>query len=50
MLPPISYLVVKREHEHKLREAARIHSLTQPAGHSRPRSLLRSLQNLLTRS
>ena len=50
MLPPVTYLVAKAEHEMKLREAERIHRASWPAGHSRPSSMVKRLQSLLARS
>jgi hypothetical protein len=50
MLPGTAQDVVKAEHELKLREAERIHRLSRPAEHSRPLSILKSLQNLLARN
>jgi hypothetical protein len=50
MLPPVAYLVAKAEHENKLREAERIHRASWPAGHGRPSSMVKRLQNLLARS
>ncbi len=50
MLPTVTYLVAKAEHEIKLREAERIHRISWSAGHSRPSSMVKRLQNLLARS
>ena len=50
MVPPVSYVVAKAEHENKLREAERMHRASWPAEHSRPLSMAKRLQNLLARS
>jgi hypothetical protein len=50
MLPPVSYVVAKAEHEIKLREAERIHRLSWSAEHRRPLSMVKRLQNLLARN
>ena len=49
MVPPVSYVVAKAEHEIKLREAERSHRLAWTAEHSRPHSVLKRLQNLFAR-
>ena len=50
MLPSTTHLVAKAEHENRLREAEKIHRQSWPAGHGRPLSMLKRLQNLLARN
>ena len=50
MLPGTAHDVAKAELENQLREAGKYHRLSRPAEHSRPLSILKSLQNLLARN
>ena len=50
MLPGTAHDVVKAELEIKLREAEKIHRVSRLAEHSKPLSMLKSLQNLLARN
>ena len=50
MVPPVSYVVAKAEHDNRLREAERIYRVFWAAEHDRPHSVLKRLQTLISRS